>query len=33
MLITDVPTYEKKNLADSAAIYGRDQQPFGAPTY
>jgi hypothetical protein len=30
--MTDVPT-QKKNLADSVAIYGRGRELFRAPTY
>ena len=31
--MTDVPTQEKKNLADSIAIYGRGRELFRPPTY
>jgi len=32
MLMTDVQTYEKKNLADIVAIYGRGLELFRPPT-
>jgi hypothetical protein len=33
MLMTDVPIYEKKNLADNVAIYVRGRELFRPPTY
>ena len=33
ILMTDVPTYGKKNLADSVAINGRGREIFRPPTY
>jgi hypothetical protein len=32
MLVTDVPTLGKKNLADSVAIYGRGREIFRPTT-